>query len=58
MNTMIQEQREKIIIWGRGIMKPKKLSINIIPELIESKPPEFPDNQLRYLKPRMIWMFW
>jgi predicted PurR-regulated permease PerM len=58
MNPIIEQHRKKLTIWFKKVMKPTPITVNAIPELIETKPSDIPDDQIRYATPRHIWMFW
>jgi hypothetical protein len=58
MNPIINEYRKKMSTWFKKVMEPSPITVNIVPELIETKASDIPDDQVRYVTPRLLRMFW
>lgn len=58
MNPFIKQYRKKLTSWFIKVMKPSPITVNVIPELIETTSSDVPNDLVRYVTPRLTWMFW
>jgi hypothetical protein len=58
MNPIINNYRKKVTLWFKKVMKPSPITVNIVPDLIETKASVLSNDEERYVTPRLLRMFW